>query len=196
MEQVTKLINTLRDQLKLGRYRLMLGWVLGIIIVVFASHLPSVLGMVIFFAGCLVRFWSNGCIRKNEVLATDGPYRFTRNPLYVGSFLMIFGAALSVLAWWLALIFGLIFLIIYYDEILKEEKNLLEIFGEAYQDYMKKVPRFFPLPWQYLPHNKQAEPPFSWQQAIKNRGYEAFAMMLLFYVGVVAVVWLKHKIGI
>ncbi|MDZ7630439.1 MAG: methyltransferase [Gemmatimonadaceae bacterium] len=42
-----------------------------------------------------MRAWSTGHIVKNQVLTTTGPYAHTRNPLYLGSFLMALGFALA-----------------------------------------------------------------------------------------------------
>ena len=45
--------------------------------------------------------WAAGTIRKNRVLTTHGPYAFTRNPLYFGSF--IIGIGFGVLAFFVTL---------------------------------------------------------------------------------------------
>ena len=44
-----------------------------------------------FFVGLLLRAWASGHIRKNDALAISGPYAYTRNPLYLGSFILGLG---------------------------------------------------------------------------------------------------------
>ena len=77
-------------------------------------------------------------------LVTAGPYRFVRNPMYIGAALALAGAALfyqsSVLLWYCAA-FGLIthlFVVVY------EEPTLRSSFSAEYTDYCKRVKRWWP----------------------------------------------------
>jgi len=73
-----------------------------------------------------------------------GPYRYVRNPMYVGAFFVIlgFGLFLNSLA---VLIFGLPWLLLaHLFVIFYEEPALNEKFGEEYLDYLKKVNRWIP----------------------------------------------------
>lgn len=187
-------LNKIREKLALGKRRLIIGWILGIVIIISATHLPSWFAILIFLAGCALRIWASGYIKKNNVLSIDGPYRYTRNPLYVGSFLMLLGATISILPWWLTLIFALVFLASYYDKIMLEEGELLALFGEAYLDYQQTVPRFFPQPWRFFSLHTQLPDSqnFSWPQAIKNRAYEGLGVFIIFYLGVAILLYLKQ----
>lgn len=103
-------------------------------------------GAVIALMGVLLRSWASGIIRKNRVLATTGPYAYTRNPLYLGSAtiglgFMVAGGRPLVLAIYLLLFGG-----IYYWTMKIEERNLLARFGEEYRRYADRVPLFFPRP--------------------------------------------------
>ena len=51
----------------------------------------SVLGVLLVFGGLALRSWSAGILHKNAELTTSGPYGLIRNPLYVGSFMMMCG---------------------------------------------------------------------------------------------------------
>jgi protein-S-isoprenylcysteine O-methyltransferase Ste14 len=51
----------------------------------------SVLGCGLVFAGLAVRSWAAGVLRKTRELTTTGPYALIRNPLYIGSFLIMSG---------------------------------------------------------------------------------------------------------
>ncbi|MCA9399552.1 MAG: isoprenylcysteine carboxylmethyltransferase family protein, partial [Candidatus Omnitrophica bacterium] len=48
-------------------------------------------GLWVVIIGLLVRTWANGYAIKTEKLTTSGPYAHIRNPLYVGSFLIMTG---------------------------------------------------------------------------------------------------------
>jgi protein-S-isoprenylcysteine O-methyltransferase Ste14 len=58
------------------------------------------LGAILIVPGLLVRALASGHVRKNEALATSGPYAYTRNPLYLGSLLIGMGFAVAARSWW------------------------------------------------------------------------------------------------
>ncbi len=74
-----------------------LGFLFGIIFLIFARPEPVALtiGGIIALGGLLIRAWASGHIRKNENLAVSGPYAYTRNPLYLGSFFLGLGFAIA-----------------------------------------------------------------------------------------------------
>ena len=101
-----------------------------------------VLGAILIVPGLLIRALASGHVRKNESLATSGPYAYTRNPLYLGSLLMGLGfcgrgaklvggrrACRDVFA-------------IYLPVIRDEETFLREKFPE-FEEYARQVPRMF-----------------------------------------------------
>jgi protein-S-isoprenylcysteine O-methyltransferase Ste14 len=81
--------------------------------------------------------------RKKETLVTSGPYRYVRNPIYLGSFTFIIALAL-VAANWLLLVPALVLITIIYAQIGNEERMLIEKFGDRYREYMKRTPRLIP----------------------------------------------------
>lgn len=101
-------------------------------------------GLVLALAGGLVRAWAAGAIRKNRVLTTHGPYAFTRNPLYVGTFLIGLGFAVASGVVWFLAAFLVFFTVIYGKTMRREEKRLAELFGEEFDRYATAVPRFLP----------------------------------------------------
>jgi len=76
-------------------------------------------------------------------LATSGPYKFTRNPMYLGLVLMTVGFALVMNSMWLVLMAVPVLLILRNLVIVHEERYLEEKFGDAYRDYSKRVRRWF-----------------------------------------------------
>lgn len=83
--------------------------------------------------------------RKEETLVTRGPYRYVRNPIYLGSFAFIVAMALLA-ANWLLLLPSLVLITIIYLQIPKEELMLTEKFGDEYREYMRRTPRIIPKP--------------------------------------------------
>lgn len=133
------------------RVRIPLGFVLAGAYLVFVRPTPRslMLGLPIALIGVLLRAWASGHIMKNDRLATSGPYAFTRNPLYAGSFLIAMGFAL--VAHWLVLVGVLaFFLLIYAPTIERERANIENRFPAAYEQYATHVPAFFPrlTPWR------------------------------------------------
>ncbi len=127
------------------------GFVAGAVFLLFAAPTRASVfwGFWIALAGELVRTWASGTIVKNRELATHGPYALVRNPLYVGSFLIGLGVAVMGGRWWFPVLFLALFVPVYRTLVLKEEKRLLELYGDTFREYCRRVPRFVPrsLPW-------------------------------------------------
>ena len=101
------------------------------------------IGSVLILAGLVIRALASGHVRKNEALATTGPYAYTRNPLYLGSLLIGIGFALAARSWWVGCVLVVMFLAIYIPVIRGEEKFLREKFPE-FEEYARRVPRMLP----------------------------------------------------
>ena len=75
-------------------------------------------------------------------LVTDGPYRFTRNPMYAGFTLIYIGGAFIMNSMWplalLPIVLGLLFLLV----IRREEAYLADAFGQQYASYRSRVRRW------------------------------------------------------
>lgn len=76
------------------------------------------------------------------VVVTDGPFRLTRNPMYVGAVLCLIGFALSASADWLILFMPPVIGLIHYGVILREEAYLAAKFGTNYSDYAAATRRW------------------------------------------------------
>jgi len=111
-----------------------------------SSEMASeLLGYLILLIGLAIRIWSTMYIgqRKSKELITEGPFSICRNPLYVGSFLLVLGISLSLENYLLLLVALVITLPLHLLVVLAEEEHLLELFGRQYEDYKRKVPRFW-----------------------------------------------------
>lgn len=80
--------------------------------------------------------------RPSTQLVCDGPFRFSRNPMYVGVVVSLVGLALWVGTWPLYLTVPVTVLILNFVHIPREERLLREVFGEQYLTYRKEVRRW------------------------------------------------------
>jgi protein-S-isoprenylcysteine O-methyltransferase Ste14 len=135
------------------------------------SELIWPIGGLLFLCGFALRIWAQQHlhyrIEVHKVLTTTGPYAYVRNPIYIGNILILLAATvMSELLWFLPITFLYSFTV-YSLVIGYEEAHLLEKYGEPYQHYLKRVPRWIPkglpplkdfgLTTPYLPQSLLAE---------------------------------------
>jgi protein-S-isoprenylcysteine O-methyltransferase Ste14 len=127
------------------RIRVPLGFLFAVLYFWLArpSWRSMMLGTILIVPGLLIRALASGHVRKNEVLATSGPYAYTRNPLYLGSMLMGLGFAVAARSWWVGVALVVMFFAIYVPVIGDEEAFLRQKFPE-FEEYARRVPRMFP----------------------------------------------------
>ncbi len=75
-------------------------------------------------------------------LVFDGPYRFTRNPMYLGMIVLNLGLTLAGSLDWGLLLTPLLALTLHFGVVLREEAYLLQRFGSPYADYLKQTRRW------------------------------------------------------
>jgi protein-S-isoprenylcysteine O-methyltransferase Ste14 len=75
-------------------------------------------------------------------LVTDGPFRFSRNPMYVGLTLMYVGVSLLTRMMWPLLVLPLVLLALFALVISREERYLGDAFGPEYAEYRRRVRRW------------------------------------------------------
>ena len=135
---------------------------IGSLIVVIALHYlfptPLIskpfnsLGILFFAVGLLILFWSFGLFKKKDTpilpgqkpsaLVIEGPYKFTRNPMYLGVTLALLGIAIylgDILAFLAPAIF---FAFVSIRFIPREEKLMEKLFGKKYLEYKNRVRRW------------------------------------------------------
>jgi protein-S-isoprenylcysteine O-methyltransferase Ste14 len=147
------------------------------------------IGGTVAALGVFLRAMASGHVKKNEELATTGPYAYCRNPLYLGSIIIAIGFAIAARDLWIALAIVLLFAVIYVPVIRSEESFLRQHFHE-YEAYAQRVPRLLPrtLWWTGLTSG------FSRALYQQHREYNAFigaaAMMAAL---VVKMLWFSHS---
>lgn len=128
-------------------------------------------GAIVALAGLGIRALASGHVRKNEALATSGPYAYTRNPLYLGSLVIGLGFAIAARSWWVGMVLVTMFFAIYVPVIREEERFLREKFPE-FDEYSRRVPRIFPRLTQSIADDK-TKTGFSWDLYRRHREYNA-----------------------
>ena len=116
---------------------------------------PEIAGMVIVVLGVALAL---GCAATFAVigkgtpapfdpprrLVIAGPYRYVRNPMYIGAGLALLGAAAFYRSLALALYAGAFLVITHLFVLLYEEPHLRRVFGQSYEDYLRTVHRWIP----------------------------------------------------
>jgi len=136
---------------------LALGWVFQLVdhLVGFPKLLPyptNLLGLALVAVGSWIRFWAGDVFYAQNPsmvsfnvppkLVTTGPWRYSRNPLYLG--LIIIGLGFSIVFFSFSdLILTLVGMgLLHLEVVLHEEKVLSQKFGESYLYYEKRVRRW------------------------------------------------------
>ncbi len=146
------------------------------------------IGMLAVISGLCLRALASGHVRKNETLATTGPYAYTRNPLYLGSILLGIGFSLMGRNWWIGLLLVAMFFLIYLPVIRAEEAFLMQRFPE-FQGYARQVPRLVPR-LRPLPKAEHPAGSFSFELYARHREYNA----LVGATALVALLIIKMKV--
>lgn len=98
------------------------------------------------FGWTLATFWRHRTTvnpyKAASSLCTGGPFRFSRNPIYVGDWFILAGVSLLLQTAWPLLFAPLIWLLLRYGVIRHEEAHLEAKFGEAYRAYKARVGRW------------------------------------------------------
>jgi protein-S-isoprenylcysteine O-methyltransferase Ste14 len=142
------------------RYRQLFQVILLAVVLVIGRPLPTpaaerallLCALLLVVLGGALRSWAMGYHTWRRVhgegsersLVTTGPYAMSRNPLYLGSFMIGCGLAAMSGRLWLLVAFAVVFIASYYFIIRWEEGRLAGQFGKEYGKYMNAVPRLFP----------------------------------------------------
>ncbi len=131
--------------------------------VIFADEGRSMpaLGLISILIGEIIRIWSvaysGATTRARQIMAQrlvrEGPYSMTRNPIYIGNFLIGLGVVLfsGALFPYLLVAYLILFWMEYIPIIHAEEEYLSSKFGEEFERYKREVPRVFPNFWRFRP---------------------------------------------
>lgn len=112
----------------------------------------GLLGAVVFVLALALAIWAMDTMtragtnvptnRPTTAMVESGPYRFTRNPIYLGMFGGLVGLAIAFDSPWLLAMLVPFVLVIRYGVVAREEAYLERKFDQAYRDYRKRVRRW------------------------------------------------------
>lgn len=82
--------------------------------------------------------------RENATLITTGPYRWIRHPLYTFGMISMLTLTFMTAIWWIGVLALPLIAFFILWRVPREEAKLIEVFGDAYRDYMRRTGRFIP----------------------------------------------------
>lgn len=131
------------------------GWWLDQHVVPLSLHLGQVgqpLAILFIVAGLGLMLWTVGLffLHRTTVnpysaasrLCVSGPFRVSRNPIYLGDWLILLGCSLWFTTFWPLVFSPLVWAIVRYGVIRHEEEHLAARFGKEYLDYKSQVRRW------------------------------------------------------
>ncbi len=81
-------------------------------------------------------------VRPASTLVENGPYRFTRNPMYTGMTIAYIGGILILNSLWAVILLPITLILLYKFVVQREERYLTSQFGDAYAEYCRRVKRW------------------------------------------------------
>lgn len=146
----------------LARWRVPLGYLLGIVVFLLAAPTPSslALGTAVGSFGEVLRIWAAGHLEKGREVTRSGPYAMTRHPLYLGSAIMGVGFAIAARSVASAVVVVAYLVVTITAAIRSEEAHLTDKFGVAYPEYRSG-------------RADEAPRRFTVERALRNREYRA-----------------------
>ena len=177
------------DSEALARWRVPAGWLLGLLAIWLAEPTASYLvaGVLVAVVGESLRLWASGYLEKDRALATEGPYAWTRNPLYLGSLLVGLGFTLATGRPLFLLVLGALFAAVYVPVMRREAARLEAAFPGVYPGYASRVPLLIPR----RPGDSGAAKEFSWSQVWNNREPRTVVGL----IAVAAILWAKWRLS-
>ncbi len=139
-------------------------------------------GAAFILAGEALRLWAAGHLHKNRVVTTTGPYAHVKNPLYLGTLLILLGFCGAARHGPL-LLAGLAVFVFYYAPTKQrtESARLADLFGAEWTSYDQAVPDYFPR-WRAYP--LRSDQTWTWSRVVGNSEHQtamtvAVGLMLL-----------------
>jgi protein-S-isoprenylcysteine O-methyltransferase Ste14 len=80
--------------------------------------------------------------RPSTAIVTSGPFRYSRNPLYLALTLLYVGLTLAFNTWWGIAVLVPLVIVMHTGVVLREERYLEQKFGESYRQYRSEVRRY------------------------------------------------------
>lgn len=177
--ELSQSVSKSRRQIFWNQMRVRLPVVLLLVLLLTPNRPWILFGIPLILLGQGIRAWAVGWLNKDRQLATRGPYGFCRNPLYLGTFLSSIGLCLLVGRWPWAIVFVVLFAIIYIPTIRQEEDYLIKVYGDSFREYMAQVPSFLP---RLIPAKLGEAGQWSWRQLVTNEEHRTWIALVIFLI--------------
>jgi protein-S-isoprenylcysteine O-methyltransferase Ste14 len=109
-------------------------------------------GIVLIVIGGSIAVWGKRTMERagtninpskpTTAIVTGGPFRYSRNPLYLAVTLIFLGISLIIDTWWGIIVIVPVLLILHFGVVLREERYLERKFGGSYLQYKRTVRRY------------------------------------------------------
>ncbi|HTT08206.1 MAG TPA: isoprenylcysteine carboxylmethyltransferase family protein [Gammaproteobacteria bacterium] len=110
------------------------------------------LGIVSLVTGVGIAVWGKKAMDRagtnvnprqpTTAIVTGGPFRYSRNPLYLAITMILLGISFAIDTWWGVIVIVPVLLILHNGVVLREERYLEQKFGESYLQYKRTVRRY------------------------------------------------------
>lgn len=160
------------------RFRQLLGILFIVVLTLLGrpAHRELLLGGIVLVAlGEAIRLWASGHIKKDQSLATDGPYGFVRHPLYVGNFLLSVGFLMAAELLWAVPVMAVFWLLFYPPAIRSEDAKLHHLFGESWERWRARTRALLP---RLTPYGGRIGGSWSLRQSLRINGEPLIAIFL------------------
>lgn len=168
------------------RLRVPLAIVAIVLLFPFLQRIWLLAGFAVSMFGELIQLWSFASLDKNSDLAIRGPYALVRNPMYLGRYFILLGFLMLLGAWWVLVVYTVIYWFYMDTRVEREEAHLRPIFGPRYEEYCAKVRRFVP----GAPQPGQPVAYWNWTLFRQNNALANLAGTLAVWAGVA--IWLLN----
>lgn len=136
-------------------------------------------GAILVGIGEAIRLWASGHVKKNKMLATDGPYAFVRHPLYVGNILVLLGFSVASMLWWSFVLMAFLLWFYYPPAISYEDKKLQGIFGEQWESWSRDIHALIPT---FKSRSSQSSSEWSFKQSLMQNVEPVIALYLAVFL--------------
>jgi protein-S-isoprenylcysteine O-methyltransferase Ste14 len=144
LDKINALFNDPKTRKILVNLRLPIGILFFLVILFLLKRAWFFPGLLVSMMGEALQLWCMATIKTKKALTTTGPYMFVRNPMYIGRYFLILGILMMTGNIWLMLLATVIYYFYMVNRVNREEKILLELFGEDYEQFRRDVPPYLP----------------------------------------------------
>jgi len=146
------------------------------------------IAVIVSFLGLAIRCFTVGYVSRGtsgrntqsqvaEMLNTTGMYSISRNPLYLGNFVIMLGITLFIQVWWFALITWTGFWLYYERIIFTEEEFLRRKFGSEFTAWAQRTPMVVP----HFKNWRKPDLPFSFKTVLRREFSTYFAIVAAYF---------------